>query len=172
LTTISNNNSHYIKRTERLNKVSDLLEQGATLEAISQQLSTNLNLIKKDVKLLADVSEGSLSPEICAEKRVLIDSKLLDFIQKTMETYDSLIKQEKYNVAAQYLRIVLDTHKFIAKLWGVENGTPNIIMPNVSFNRYDFNNVSNSDINKVQSLISRKNENLSQYDSGYDSYNT
>jgi len=172
LTAISNNNSYYIQRTERLNKVSVLLEQGVPLVSIAKQLSTHLNLIKRDVKLLAAISEGSLSPEICAEKRVLIDSKLLEFIQKTTETYELLIQKEEYNTAAQYLRIVLDTHKFIAKLWGVENGTPNIIMPNVSFNRYDFNNVSKSEINEVQSLISRKNENLSQYDSGYDSYNT
>lgn len=155
-------NTRYMNRKKRLEQVSAMLEEGISPTQISKQLAIRWETIKKDVELLTILGQGSLSPEICAKKRVGIDDKFCELDEETLNTYRLLLKEGKVKTAAEYLRISVDIQKFRAKLWGLDQKvdfSPKVVSENVHFNKYDIK-MSDRDFSSVRDVISRKSDNL------------
>lgn len=147
-------NDVYAKRTERLSKVSDLLEQGIAPRDIANQLCIQYDTVKNDIELISTISKGSLSPEVCAEKRIEIDSGFIQLDDEAYHTYKSLILDGKVKAAADFLKICIDIRKFRAKLWGLDQVTnimPNVTADNVSFNKVNVS-LTTSEINKMREI--------------------
>jgi len=157
----------YIKRNERLTKVKELLECGVAPRDICKQLVIKWDQVQDDIKILAVINQGSLSPEICAEKRLVIDDKFLGLDTEAMVTYKALIEIKSYKIAAEYLKISVDIQKFRAKLWGLEEDLSKfggLSAQNVSFNKVDINLINDNDMDKMRKTISRQDENMSHYE--------
>lgn len=147
-------NDVYLKRTDRLNRVGELLEKGIAPRDIARQLCVQYSTVKNDLALMNILSKGSLSPEICAEKRLEIDKTFLDLDDEAHRVYSELLSSGKYKVALDFLKICVDVRKFRAKLWGLDqiiNNMPNVTAENVNFNKVNVE-LTTSEINKMRKL--------------------
>ncbi len=157
--------NNFISRNERINKVKELLECGVSPREICVQLAVKWETIQSDIKILSIISKGSLSPEICAEKRIVIDDKFLSLDDETMSVYKDLIKAKKYKIAADYLKISIDIQKFRAKIWGLEEDLSkyNGLSQNINFNKIDVV-LNKNDMRRMRKSISRHDENMMYYE--------
>lgn len=158
-------NDSYLSRNKRLEKVAQLLEEGVPQRDISKQLGIEYRVVVNDVKLLSTLSQGSISPEITAEKRLVIDDKFNILESKVMEVYDYLISQGKYKTALTYMKTVIEINKFKATIWGLDQDLSNLSnfnADNINFNKVDVT-LTSGEFGKLKNIISRKNENLVQY---------
>lgn len=147
-------NEVYAKRTDRLNKVGELLERGIAVRDIAKQLCVQYDTVKSDIELIATISKGSLTPEVCAEKRIEIDNSFVSLDEEVYNTYISLLKQGKTKAAVDFLKVCVDIRKFRAKLWGLDqiiNAMPNVTADNVSFNKVNVS-LTTSEINRMREI--------------------
>lgn len=159
-------NEGYLSRNKRLEKVGQLLEEGVPKRDIANQLGVEYRVVDGDVQLLSILSRGSLSPEITAEKRIVIDNRFSELEKKVMETYETLITSGKFSTALNYMKTVIDINKFKATIWGLDAdpaSMANFNADSINFNKVDVTLDSN-EFRKLRGIISRKDENLVQYD--------
>jgi hypothetical protein len=131
-------NEAYENRTERLNKVVGLLEIGVSPKDIAAQLGIKYSTVTNDIDLLTTINKGSLSPEICAEKRLEIDGKFVQLDDEVYNAYRSLFEEGKHKGAIDYLKVCVDIRKYRAKLWGLEQAES--FNPSVSADSINFTN--------------------------------
>ena len=159
-------NDGYLNRQDRLTKVGELLEKGVALRDISTQLNVSFNTIKADVGLITILSRGSLSPEMSAEKRLEIDITFTTLYDEVISVYYALVKDNKHAAALNYMKTGIDLVKFKATLWGLDQDfskMANFNADSINFNKVDVT-LTSSEFDTLRGAISRKNENLLQYD--------
>ena len=128
-------NENYLKRNERLRKVGELMEKGVAPRDICTDLGLQWETVKSDINLITVLNEGSLTPEICAEKRVEIDKGFLKLDDDAYEDYTAMMYLGKYKEAVAFLKLCIEIKKIRAKLWGLEQeaGPAPVITENLSF---------------------------------------
>jgi len=110
----------FMKRVERLEKVQELLDVGHSQTQAADMLNISPDTISNDIKILEQLRKGSLSPELCAEKRIQIEQDLLDLIVKGTEAYEKFLAAGD-KAAADFFKSIASIHKYRAKMWGLEN---------------------------------------------------
>ena len=158
-------NVGYLKRSERLNKVGEMLDNGIAPTQIAEQLGVGHNVVKSDIELIAVISKGSLSPELCAEKRISMDDRFSTLTEEAISKYTELMGKKAYKPAVDMFNSAIKLQKLIMKLWGLDGSLgPTTVAPTQI-------NVSNMDVKltpkesrKIKGIISRKDQNLSLYE--------
>lgn len=147
-------NEGYLKRADRLQKIGELMETGIPPRDIAKQLCVQYSTVRSDIEVLHNLSKGSLSPEITAEKRIEIDKSFLELDDEAYRTYTNLLEDGKHKMALEYMKVCVDLRKHRAKLWGLDQSisiSPNVMAENVNFTKFNVD-LSQKDVNRMREI--------------------
>jgi len=154
-------NKRFTSRLERIEKLTDLLEQGISPTEAAKQLGVRWETVKSDMELLPELTKGLLSPETCAKKRTQIDSAYMEVYTDLLKAFKECISDGLHKQASSYAKSIVELLKAHQILWGLPDakietlGAGSLAGGKISFTKVDVN-LTKNDLEDIRSVVSRR----------------
>ena len=154
-------NKRFTSRLDRIEKLTDLLEQGIAPTEAAQQLGVRWETVQSDMELMPELARGLLSPETCAKKRTQIDKNYSEMYAKLVTAFNECVEDGLHKQAGTYSKSITELLKAWQILWGLPDakvetlGAGNLAGGKISFTKVDVN-VSKEDLDDIRKVVSRR----------------